>query len=108
MSQGTKVEIPLWDGTEHCSGSGVDFHDYKAPSKFKTRENILWLKQFCDGCPRLMECATYAIKHEEYGFWGGMTEEQRKQFRKAHKIKLVRPEMLEDLLPDFRKHEGGF
>lgn len=105
MKVDTKIRTPKWDGTEPCVTSGADFFDYKETTGRKTKENVLWLKQFCDSCPMQLECATYAIKHEEYGFWGGMTEEQRKEFRKAHKIQLIRPEMVSEFMPEFSRNK---
>lgn len=45
-----------------------------------------YLKRLCEGCLVLDECRTWAIKHEAYGFWGGMTASERKAFRKKHGI----------------------
>ena len=34
-------------------------------------------KQFCDSCPIVNFCLSYAIVHDEEGIWGGMTKNQR-------------------------------
>ena len=40
-------------------------------------------RAICRGCPVIDECFLYAVKHNELGVWGGLTEEER------HKIKLA-------------------
>ena len=34
-------------------------------------------KESCKGCPVIDLCRTYAIAHDEYGIWGGMSRYQR-------------------------------
>ena len=45
-------------------------------------------KDLCRDCPALASCREYAIRHEEYGFQGGMTEKERKSIRKKRGIQL--------------------
>jgi len=98
------VRVPLWDGSEACSGIGVDiFYDDSRKNVYQGREHREALTAICLSCPRLNECSEYAIKHEQYGFWAGMTEDQRHEYRKKNKITLVRPEMYSDCLPDFKR-----
>lgn len=35
------------------------------------------LRRTCLSCPVVQECREYAITHELYGFWGGMTAMER-------------------------------
>jgi hypothetical protein len=42
-----------------------------------------YLKRICDECPILNDCAVYAIKHEEHGYWGGMGPRERQRLRKT-------------------------
>ena len=42
----------------------------------------------CAGCPVLASCREYAIRHEEYGFQGGLSERERKEIRRKRGIKL--------------------
>ncbi len=39
--------------------------------------DIAVAKAACSTCPLLEACATYAIKHENYGVWGGMSADER-------------------------------
>lgn len=43
----------------------------------------------CHGCPLLEICLEWALTHEEgkYGVWGGTTETQRQQMRKARGLR---------------------
>lgn len=52
------------------------------------------LRNECAGCPVLDQCRNYAIWHEEYGFWGGMSEEERGAYRNAHGITMIVPESI--------------
>ncbi len=38
-------------------------------------------KAICARCPVLAECRSWAISHEAYGIWGGLTEHQRARLR---------------------------
>ena len=38
-------------------------------------------KAVCARCPVLAECRSWAINHEAYGIWGGLTEHQRARLR---------------------------
>lgn len=43
-------------------------------------------KQVCDICPVKLECLLYAVEERQYfGIWGGTTEEERKEGRRAHR-----------------------
>lgn len=39
------------------------------------------IKKLCGECPVLAECLNYAIVHENYGYWGGTNETQRRELR---------------------------
>jgi WhiB family redox-sensing transcriptional regulator len=44
-------------------------------------------KQICVDCPVSKECLDYALKnHQYYGIWGGLTEGERKQIKKAKRV----------------------
>ncbi|OKI54692.1 hypothetical protein A6A27_31605 [Micromonospora sp. CB01531] len=45
---------------------------------------VVRVQTFCATCPVRRDCARYAIEHnEEYGVWGGSTEQERAAFRRA-------------------------
>jgi phosphoribosyl-AMP cyclohydrolase len=43
------------------------------------------LRRICRDCDILNDCATYSIEHELYGFWAGMTEDERVLVRNGKK-----------------------
>lgn len=98
------IKTPNWDGSETCASIGVDlFYDEDRRNVAETRQHLGFLRDICNSCHRLNECREYAIKHEYYGFWGGMTVTERREYRKKYKIELVRPEMFSDCLPKFER-----
>jgi WhiB family redox-sensing transcriptional regulator len=100
------IEFVKWDGSEVCSQVSPElFYDVPLTRSSSNRLDREYLRKICGGCPKLMECRTYAIKHELYGFWGGMTEQERSDYRKKNKITLIRPELYSDYLP--RLNEGA-
>ena len=38
------------------------------------------LRKICGGCPIQRKCLAYALEHETYGVWGGMTSNERNAF----------------------------
>jgi hypothetical protein len=90
------AKYPAFDGTQACVDSNVeDFYyedwDGSKSRKSKNNKDFSALKVLCDSCPFLAPCLTYALHHEEYGFWGGTTEEERKKIRKQNGIRLDNP-----------------
>ncbi len=61
---------------------GVDFF----PSQRGARdlvysENKRRAKAICATCPVLAECREWAIVHERFGIWGGLTERERRDIQ---------------------------
>jgi hypothetical protein len=46
------------------------------------------LRKVCNNCPILSECAEYAIRHEQWGFWAGMAPRERMTIRSRRGIKM--------------------
>ena len=46
------------------------------------------LRRVCANCPVKIECAEFAIKHERFGFWGGLTAMERHTIRQMNDIQL--------------------
>lgn len=40
------------------------------------------IRNSCDPCPVRLQCLGYALKHAEYGVWGGLTPTERNRIRK--------------------------
>ena len=60
------------------------FTDYDEPGYFEAIKNA---KALCATCPILKECATYAIEHEIWGIWGGLTQTERAKLRGKSKFR---------------------
>lgn len=42
-------------------------------------ERVRMAKKLCATCPIQLECLRYALEHEQYGIWGGLTPRQRQK-----------------------------
>lgn len=103
-----KINFPNWDGTEACANLGTGlFYDEDTRKQNEARQNLRFLQELCSQCPKLVECREYAIKHEYYGFWGGMSMTDRRIYRAKHKIKLLRPEQHSDYTPIFERGKAS-
>lgn len=47
--------------------------------------------ELCAACPVITPCRDYALEWEMHGIWGGMTERERKDYRRTHNIAYKRP-----------------
>lgn len=66
-----------------------------------------YLRQMCMRCPVLQECREWAITHENYGFWGGMTATERASERVLRGIELDEPEYTPPTRDVNTEHELG-
>lgn len=48
----------------------------------QTARSRKW-REFCPGCPARQECAMHGLMYEEFGVWGGLTENNRRDIRAA-------------------------
>jgi WhiB family redox-sensing transcriptional regulator len=58
---------------DYIGTEGPEFHYYVST---KPKQHAQ-LRRICLECPVVQECREYAISHELYGFWGGMTAMER-------------------------------
>ena len=42
-------------------------------------------KRFCAACPVRRPCLEFALVHDEFGVWGGLTEGERRRLRKQRR-----------------------
>ena len=59
-----------WKQRGNCNGEPPQVFYWKDPSRAKS---------ICHNCSVQEECFLYAVRHSEYGVWGGYTEGERKQ-----------------------------
>jgi hypothetical protein len=64
-----------------CQGS--DTESFYVENAGQARSLNPTLRRICGDCPIVSECATHAIKHERYGFWGGLTAVERLHIREG-------------------------
>lgn len=43
--------------------------------------SVLLMRAICAACPVIAPCLEEALRHDEHGFWGGLTEAERAQIR---------------------------
>ena len=43
-------------------------------------------KTICSQCSHVAECAEWGIKHEAFGIWGGLSNNQRREIRRRRNI----------------------
>lgn len=79
-----------WQERAKCRGTDSElfFLPYKARNAEK-RNRIIEAKKVCSGCPVIGECLTYALDtQQEFGVWGGMSEDERKVILRRKKVTL--------------------
>lgn len=73
-----------------CVGIGMELffpvpHDDEDESKARFID-VDAVKKVCASCPVLEQCAEWAIHHEKWGIWGGLTPQERNKIRKQRNI----------------------
>jgi hypothetical protein len=96
------INYPDFDGTENCSGMGADLF-YVEYGTASGQETARYIKSFCDNCKKLSQCAEYGIKHERFGFWGGLTPNAREMIRRKNGITLALPEHQDSQREPYKK-----
>lgn len=79
------VPYPRFTGSEPCRSTDPDIFFCEDGLHPKV---VRMLKEICEFCPMRNPCAEYAIVHERYGFWGGMTPRERRYYRQEYRIRL--------------------
>ena len=52
-------------------------------------------KSICLQCSHITECAEWGIKHEAFGIWGGLSNNQRREIRRRRGIAVEQPDIEE-------------
>lgn len=51
----------------------------------------------CNDCPIRIKCLEYSLEWEQFGIWGGLSEDRRERMRKSMNIHIKRP-TIQDVL----------
>jgi len=71
-----------WRELAACRRSDPDLFFPLGPAHV-SREQVIAAKAVCAGCRVTQPCLDYAIaRNEDFGIWGGLTEEERRRLRK--------------------------
>jgi WhiB family transcriptional regulator, redox-sensing transcriptional regulator len=90
-------------GAEPCAQSDPEmFFEESGPQALL---NLPILRKLCADCPILTECREHAVRHELYGFWGGLTMKERKKERKRRGITLDSPSVINQRIYSARVRE---
>lgn len=78
-----------------CKGFPVDwwfpmFSGLKKEQLREMRKNAKQAQIICAGCKQKQHCLDYSLKHEPWGIWGGLTEQERAVMRLSKGILLSR------------------
>ncbi len=72
---------PEWHARAACDGrdptGSVFFPDHG--------KSAAAAKEICAGCPVVGECLAWALEHEDWGVFGGMTANERAEIRRARR-----------------------
>ncbi len=74
-------EVPMWQDFANCLGVDPDlfFPERGASSRAA--------KEVCRGCVVRADCLEYALENgEKFGIWGGMSERERRRFRRQRAL----------------------
>jgi hypothetical protein len=77
-----------------CRGSIYTdiFYNVEEERSILAYEYINALRTICLACPIWKQCLTYAMEHEDYGVWGGMTSVERFSFKNLRSIRINKGE----------------
>jgi len=100
-----------WMSNRNCKDAPtrIFYADEKHP------KDIALAKAYCAKCPVVSRCLQAAIKNNEFGIWGGMTEDERRTYKNSRLLRDLRQgnvrrkeqrdrERLESVYPSSQEH----
>ena len=85
----TQEFYPRFTGNEPCAGL-EDMYLHDEPHNQAGGE-VVEMRERCASCPLLAQCKTWAVAHERFGFWAGMTVKERDAERKRLNLFCMEP-----------------
>lgn len=88
LNENFEIKPSIKDWADHGACKGEDSSDWFPPHRVSSGrwEGTRNALSICRSCPVVTECREYAIVHEPYGTWGGMTAEERDVWRQRNGI----------------------
>lgn len=83
------MSFPRFSGEEPCTSVPWELFFPEVDDPNPSHRRVL--RALCDACPVLSMCRDHALRHEEYGFWAGMTAKDRRLVRRELRIPLESP-----------------
>jgi hypothetical protein len=77
------MKYPEWKETPACQGTDTEAF---FPEDDKHYANVPILQKICSTCPVLNQCLEYSLHWAVTGWWGGMSEIQRRYLRRERGI----------------------
>lgn len=69
---------------EEAACRGEDFSLFFPDGESANKQQIEQAMEFCNRCPVADECLDEALERpEQYGIWGGLTEDDRRTLRRS-------------------------
>jgi WhiB family redox-sensing transcriptional regulator len=81
------VKYPNFDGTQACASIGTDPFFPEMPANMTSAEKQA-IHDTCYSCHMQAQCLEWGLRHEEHGFWGGVSPTQRRMLRRQVGIRL--------------------
>lgn len=85
------MRYPDFTGHEPCATIGPDFYYVEGRGQHSQTEWETMRSACLDRCFMLDECTQWSLHHEQFGFWAGMSEQDRRQLRRRLNIVLSDP-----------------
>jgi WhiB family redox-sensing transcriptional regulator len=81
-----RAGVLMYNFTEPANCEGIDTNLFFAEEDSKSYTHKEYLLKICGNCKAKAECLEYAVSdYEVLGWWGGTSEKQREQIRRARK-----------------------
>lgn len=72
-----------------CLGIDTEmFYDHKTGLEEKGL-SLTHIRRICMNCPIQRDCLTIGVAHEPYGFWGGLSEEERRHIHAGKETRVT-------------------
>jgi WhiB family redox-sensing transcriptional regulator len=82
----TQQEDKMWKFSQPANCEGIDTELFFTEEDSKNYPQREYLIKVCGNCKAKAECLEYAVNdYEVLGWWGGTSEKQREQMRRARK-----------------------